>query len=629
MKIQFALLVLLWAACSTAWAGSDSDGIPILNPAEPVNRDMGPSWSAHSGSVRIRFNQGLLRDLGLSVSAGPGTRTDAQDWLLMQIQDTDVLEFKVRAGESVEQLSAGRWVTRSGLQFQFGAERIDFGRLMLQPSPKGGHVLELRNPAGELLLFADHMHSMVDLPKERILMRNMDLRLAPAFAHRIGEPRHIALAIGQMEIESQVFVPPGAQLGPEFGEGEGSASCAGRPKWPGVDGAIADVRLTALGSVQQTARNASEGLVVITPSATLKNRSGANTADIPWYQQFTGSRPPYGNDQHPFLVWGLFRVSEGRIEQIGRSGVKHAFFTVNQNCEVNCGMGGSVLWPGCEDTYGVGNNNDPQFMGPIDEIRAFAGTWDSCGSFFDANCDGSQEGFSGGGFLNRMVVRETDLQVAGAQYFFQGWYVVREDVNILNTMGYRPLNPQFAGSSWSFSPAGFTQGPAIDAYISVTNQDGDRRNTPVTTAVGQLRVTVNVLPLENQRWRYEYALMNLDLDAGVSSFEISVPGGVEISSPAFRAASGTDVADWLIERQGNVLRFTAPDANADRQPWMSLFNFSFIADTAPVAGSLSFVIPSTDAAAEGDTRPGIGSSAQSLVPEGNERIFFNSFEVFP
>jgi len=38
--------------------------------------------------------------------------------------------------------------------------------------------------------------------------------------------------------------------------------------------------------------------------------------------------PPHTNDQHPYLVWNFYRLADGRLEQIGVSGAKHAFLTI-------------------------------------------------------------------------------------------------------------------------------------------------------------------------------------------------------------------------------------------------------------------------------------------------------------
>ena len=82
--------------------------------------------------------------------------------------------------------------------------------------------------------------------------------------------------------------------------------------------------------------------VVIAPSATLRN---VGTADVPWYPKFhTGvgeTYPqPYDRDQHPFLVWALYRQTGEVFEQLAVSEAKHAFFTVNGVISVLLGVAG-------------------------------------------------------------------------------------------------------------------------------------------------------------------------------------------------------------------------------------------------------------------------------------------------
>lgn len=613
-SILFGLVACgLFAAPAVAWELREL----VAPTGYRADLDLGPAWAAHGGEVQLELNLDLIRDLGLSVQ-GVDSELDARGLVRWRIQPTTAVEFHVRGGVSVERLLDGRWVVDGGLRFGHGPGLIDLSRLVLTPSRHAPHVFEIRDAAGELLLFVDHMHAEVDPEAARITLKNMDLRLAPRMAARIGEPRHAGLAIGLMRIDASVHIPAGARLGPEPDTPE-ALSCSGRPVWPGTPGTVADVRLIALSQVQQMRRNAASGEVVIAPSATLKNRGGADAADIPWWRQFTGPHPPYGNDQHPYLVWGLYRIHEGRIRQIGRSGVKHAFLTVNTNCDINC-SNGNILWPGCEDVYGVGNNDSPTHMGPIDEIQAFHGIWNNCGSFFDPNCTGSQTQQSSGGYLHRMVVREAEMSSAnfpGAQYLFQGWYVVRDDVNIWNTMGVRSVNPVFSGSSWSFTPLGaFAQGPAVEAWIAQGQPAPGQSNTRIVTDHGHASLLVNVIDLGHGRWRYEYALANHDLDVGIDRLEVPVPESSLIEDLGFARAENTGSGQWAAQRQAGLLSWTAATAAA-RQPWASLFNFWFVADAPPVIGEARIRI----VAGQGGTLV----SAATLVP-WDERIFGDGFE---
>ena len=57
---------------------------------------------------------------------------------------------------------------------------------------------------------------------------------------------------------------------------------------------------------------------LVAPSSSLVNLQGLDGADVPWFTKFTGPFPPYNNDQHPYLIWNMYRIdSNGKMEQIG------------------------------------------------------------------------------------------------------------------------------------------------------------------------------------------------------------------------------------------------------------------------------------------------------------------------
>src|SRR5690606_22348495 len=132
----------------------------------------------------------------------------------------------------------------------------------------------------------------------------------------------------QADLFMQSFTtqPVGCQTG-------GSAGCAG------PNGALTGIAAFAPSSTLKN--NVNDGTLQPTiPGDPLGTSSAKYTADVAWYQKFTGNSAPYGNDQHPYLIWNLYRLyPDGSIEQIGRSGVKHAFLTVNSRCISQCGGG--------------------------------------------------------------------------------------------------------------------------------------------------------------------------------------------------------------------------------------------------------------------------------------------------
>ena len=285
----------------------------------------------------------------------------------------------------------------------------------------------------------------------------------------------------------------------------------------------------------------------------------------------------------------MYRVSNGRLEQIGASGLKHAFLTLNTNC--GCPQG-DILWVSCEDTYSVGTNDSSGSLGPRNEITAHTGVWRRCGSIFDTNCDGvpnGTPGFSGPTDKRRLSVLETDLQVAGAEYYFDGWYVVRDDVDIFNTMAYRKVTPTLGGTTWSFGPLGpQVFGAAINAWVNPTSPGPNADNQRLNTGEGHLTLAVRATDLGAGRWRYDYALMNHDYDNGIISFSVPLPAGAMVTNTYFHDVDRDASTDWVPKiTPGAEIRWQPP--KTARTPvdyfmdWGLLYTFSFEVDAAPTA----------------------------------------------
>jgi hypothetical protein len=309
---------------------------------------------------------------------------------------------------------------------------------------------------------------------------------------------------------------------------------------------------------------------------------------VPWIAKFAAPGPPYNNDQHPFLVWNMYRVSNGRLEQIGQSGAKHAFLTLNTNC--GC-PSGNTLWVNCEDTYSVGTNNSSGSISPRSEITAHTGIWARCGSIFDPNCDGVQDptpGFSGAADYRRAGILETDLQTPGAQYYGDGWYVVRDDTNIFNTMAYRPLTPSFSGSTWTFGLGTQSFGAVADAWVNPVTPGPNADNQRFSTVDGHMTLAVKATDVGGGRWRYDYALANHDFDNGVTSFGLPLPANAVVTNTYFHDADRDTTNEWVASVTPGSIRFQPPKGIL-RTPaayvmhWGLLYTFSFEVNAAPTA----------------------------------------------
>jgi hypothetical protein len=240
----------------------------------------------------------------------------------------------------------------------------------------------------------------------------------------------------------------------------------------------------------------------------------------------------------------------------------------------------------------VGTNDSTGSLGPRSEITAHRGTWERCGSVFDTNCDGIQNsvpGFSGAADPRRLGVLESDLQVPGATYYFDSWYVVRDDNNIYNGMAYRQVTPTFTGTAWTFGPLSAQRaGAVVDAWVNPAAPGPNADNRKIDTGVGQLTLAGRATDVGGGRWRYDYALMNHDYDNGISTFSVALPAGAVVSNAFFRDHDRNPETDWVAKvAAGDQIRFEPPkNARTPHryfQDWGLLYTFSFEVNAAPAA----------------------------------------------
>ena len=534
--------------------------LPLL--AAPPASDDAP-WALSQVEARLSWNGGLLRGLGLSLSHA--SAPDAEGRLRVDLQGAGSLAASAPRGVFGTILS-GEVAFAEAPDLFWSGGRLSLAGARLRGGPRE-KTLEILGKDGAPLFTADHMHVNVDRQAGRVRLYNLDLRLSPDLARRLGESRRAGLAVASLEVRAAALIPKssverleGACSNPNFGP--------------------SDVALVDLSSVTQTAREPGVR-VAITPSASLMN---VGTTDVPWHAKFSGSFPPYNNDQHPFLSWNMYRVANGVFEQIGASALKHAFFTVNSGC--GC-PGGDILWVGCGDTYGVGTNEDRFNLGPRSEVTAHTGVWQRCGSIFDPNCDGIEDVPPiVDEFDRRMTVAESDLQTPAATYYVDGWYVVRDDVDIFNTMGWIEVQPVLSGGTWIFQQlTSMVHGAVVDDWVDPGSPGPNADSRLLDTGEGKLEVAVRATDLGGGQWAYAYVISNLEFDRRIGSFEVPLPGGTSVSNVKFHDGDNDPATDWAATVvPGDHIAWQTPTDPA-AQDWGRVFTFQFQTDAAPVAGS--------------------------------------------
>ena len=576
---------------------------PPSAPASSAN-----SWSARGGTLTLSFNSDLLNEMGISLRADQLVNRQELSNIPLVVTDAATLNFTAPQG-TFKNFNGGALQSAGRFEWQHNGKTKSFAGFLTRPKAGTLRDLEVLDSDGVAWFVSDHVHFELLDDKTRLNMRNMDLRLTRTAAEWLGDASLTGLAVGSMEFNAPVLKAGAINL---------AQSCA-EPNWPGtllIPGQPnagtyqADVLLNSMSSFDYKRcagtcdgpGGANDGSAVFAPNATLSNSDTDTTADVPWHGKFDGAFAPYNNDQHPFLTWNIYRIStDGQIEHIARSGVKHAFLTINDNCAVDCGDN-HILGRRCGDVYSSGNNDSSTALGPRSEIVPALGIWARCGSIYDANCDGVNDNPSLANTDNRLLVPESKItDTSNYRYYYEGWYVVRDDVNIYNTMGSKEFTPAYSGGLWrANNEQSFVSGAVIDRWVNPANPGAGNMSTEVVLLDGRLKVAVRTKLLGNGHTRYDYAVMNLDYvsaqletlspvnirmlgRAGISGF--SVPAAQATVSNISVVDGSASIADWTFTNGSNIV-FTTPSQAAEIG-WSSLYSFSFEANTTPVSGKVA------------------------------------------
>lgn len=609
-------------------------------------------WSFNGGEATLRFNTSFLDIYGVSVTApGETLRFREHDAVssAMLVRSQDGIQFAASEG-SLTQFVGG--LIHVNGQFSIGlpdGSRIDYDGFQVRVSPVNPLHLDVVGNDGQVWFYVNHlMWELID-DGTRFHLRAADLRATQAFAGRVGVPEIAGAFIGELKFISEMRTRGPGEMG--LLAGRGGPNFHG-DSFPGGGTYEADVLMQnysmsfsrcrqSSGSGNCDGNGPDDGEVVFTPSSTLRNTNNPNTADVPWYEKFTGHTNPYGYpypnaDQHPYLIWNLYRIVDDQLEQIAASGVKHAWLTTNGGCSAP--FGGHILSPNCTDTYGTGNNDAPDDLGPRSELDPAGGWFGRCGSIFDTNCDGSSNSVSTNGYRDRLIVRESQLAVPGATYYSDSWYIVQDDINIYNTMMHKTIAPASGGSSWTPGQ----QGPNILGAVIDTWVDPDSnptRNVEIDSNEGHTRIAVKVKTLAScptgsglsgTCYRYDYAVNNFDFarivrgdppndqppnlrivsNKGFNSFRVPVPSAnVYLESTHFADIDVDAGNNWETDVSSDAVTWTAPEGN--ELNWGLLFRFSFVSNIAPQESGVGNV-------RLGVAGPGIPADLQAemMVPQG-------------
>ena len=310
-------------------------------------------------------------------------------------------------------------------------------------------------------------------------------------------------------------------------------------------------------------------------------------------------------NRHPLFASSVFRIRDGRIEQIGIGWMFYAYCALQQSLCSTCQPTGS----GCTSTLGVGCSD------PYDSFRTGAQTDNGPRSRVNASTGDfpgdtvTEEGTwppipTGQSVIARRVqVRLDDLNPStnpASVYFAESIVISPQDAIALNANNNASCRKFTVGAltsgTYSLALAGSTiQGqPAILRWPQFSP---GAQVSAIDAPDGRLYVGHQVIELGDGRYRYEYAIYNLNSDSSAAKFTVQFAPGSVITNPSFRDVnyhSGEiyDGADWIVSNSNNSITWECretyqqrPLANALR--WGTMYNFSFESTDPPLESGAS------------------------------------------
>lgn len=588
-----ALVALVLATLTGVTRGEAAGG--LLSPgSQESNAAAGSAKLAQPsevGTLVLDFDADAWNTLGCSmVGSLPVAPAYGAHQVRLDISHQSTLAYSIATGGRIAD-ARGKLRTHGGMLLDCPDGLFGISEFTLVPLDDKIWVLSavISGDRADRLDFAIHGLDLEPDAVGSIVGFSGQLILTAASANRLSAPTMAEVKAGSLTVVWHVHpVVTRESIEPERLESQEHGLDKAAPSvGPAPVGALSSVGADVIvGDIQSFRRWARiNGITAYSIGTT-----SCNVGDVPlnWFRNAP---------EHPVIAQNLYRLKNGRFEQIALSWVKHGFTaSVGELCS---GPGQCVPEPtdeqlgvGCSDIYSNTLNGFQANMGPRALVNPTTGEFPFP---YDAPA------FSGE-LDRRLQVADADLDPAlnaGARYFAEAHYITSDDAadgNQDNNASYREFSvvetsPQVF--NLAFTPGNPTERglPAIWAWAAVDPQvrmaivdvPGDRR----------LLVGTRVTDLGDGRWEYEYAVQNLNSDRAVGAFGVPVTAGTDIQSTGFRdvhdhSGAPFDTTDWsLVVDPSDVTWHTQdfalnPNANALR--WGSLYNFRFVADVCPVDG---------------------------------------------
>jgi hypothetical protein len=482
-----------------------------------------------------------------------------------------------------------------------------FDHLMIEKfGPRSRFELKVRDRRNGFVFFnVEGHHYDYDAGAQSLTVTGGRLLISKEFANALGIPSDAGSSVGTISI--------GAAMRPiqtdQLVNGE-TKSILMPPMQhaiaPGVPGLVAGPDVI-VGEIEDVAQfDPPEGTQIGLAIGTDSCNNGDQPVD--WYA--------LPSNDHPVVPQNLYRMSGGatndeRFEQLGQSWMKHTFLAFEEfvcgSCNTSGCETGLHLCPGCSDPYVSSLNGDQNSIGSRAWINPFTGNFPS------GNTANDHSGHVHNGVSHRILVETSDVMPAGnpgATYFGEAAYISPYEYtwcqsnpgecNMFNNFSYRQFSVSGGPTFFTFTPVGSTvqMQPALQAWAAtgatVQQVEPDPGND------GIFFVAYKVTGPTAGLWHYEYALLNMNLDRAIQSFEVVFPvfqptlTDIGFHAPpqhpgwahdGTQGDAGYSSTPWSFNESSYSATWNcetfAQNQNANAIRWGTLYNFRFDSSSPP------------------------------------------------
>jgi hypothetical protein len=610
LTLGLLCLCLLTAICSVR--AHDNDAIPWKSKSAET------SWKVQDGTITFYFYEEALRSSGISITDlhetggmdQPGRmkieppwcdvrgdragRSNQLDLTLLNSSSyrngisfdiTEESDFTFRVYNGVLDpagLVKGNIRFDGGLTFELEESAWDMQDFILEYVHDPGessvdepmsHSFRLRNGAEGSPFIMDAKRPMTVFMDayNMLILGYCDLEIRGEWARAMGRPELEGRMVGVAEVQAtSIPLSPGSYGDVTF-----------TPRFYKSREDTLDCLLGFLMRFQQYAHVGTypDGIAALT-MLTLSCNVG--NVDIPW-------EAPMDED-HPGIPMQIYRETDHgsytTFEMIGYSDIKHGFFALsNSDCDpCEHPSDGTFLGVGCSDAYGQGNNADPTWLAPRHEWDPYIGRWECLYSHFAGEEPDCVRRHGGGGhdqLEHRLFAYDSDLETPNSTYYYECMYVVENDINKMNNLGYRKVSIVWDGLGWDCEDLDeLILGPALlqwDADLHTWAQVG--------TDDGHVLMSSKATDMGGGTYHYEYALLNFDSHRRVRSIAIPVDQAGTVTNTDFHFPDVDDPNySWDLIQTDQYVTYETVTFEEDTTAalmYMTMLNFRFDADAPP------------------------------------------------